>query len=64
MIDLPIATYTSTYGLDDSGHPTLEEKWSTPDGSTVPMITKAGMLTMGQQTLAMETMHDPNGEEA
>lgn len=52
-ITMPTARLTIEYGLDDEGESIMAEQWENladPD-YTVPMITKAGMLAMAQQTL-------------
>jgi hypothetical protein len=52
-ITLPTARVTLEYGLTESGESVMSECWENladPD-ELVPMITKAGMLTMAQQTL-------------
>ena len=52
-ITMPTARLTIEYGLDDEGESIMAEQWENladPD-YTVPMITKAGMLAMAQQSL-------------
>lgn len=50
---MPTARLTIEYGLDKDGNGIMAECWenlSDPD-SGVDMVTKAGMLTMAQQSL-------------
>lgn len=55
-IAIPVATYTLTYGLDEDGHPTIEEEWQSYGDEEVPMLTKTGLLAMVQQTLMMDIL--------
>ena len=52
-ITMPTVRLTIEYGLDDEGESIMAERWENlaDPGFTVPMITKAGMLAMAQQTL-------------
>lgn len=52
-ITMPTARLTIEYGLDSDGEGIVTEWWENladPDHD-VPMITKAGLLTMAQQSL-------------
>lgn len=55
-IAVPIATFTLTYGLDEDGQPVIEEEWESYGDHEVPMLTKAGLLAMAQQTLTMDSL--------
>lgn len=63
-ITMPTARLTIEYGLDAEGESIMAERWENladPD-YTVPMITKAGMLAMAQQTLTYYALGIDNDE--
>lgn len=58
----PIATVTITYGIDSDGDLAHHETWKNGEGdSPVPMIIRAGMLTMAQQSLTFDCL--PSDED-
>lgn len=64
-IDVGIARFTVEYGLDADGQAYITEQWenlAAPD-EDVPMVTRAGLLAMSQQTLTAEVMGHFDGEE-
>lgn len=52
-IEVGICRFTVTYGLDHDGQPYLTEQWDnlSDPGEIIPMVTRAGLLTMAQQSL-------------
>lgn len=61
----PIATYTVTYGLDQDGDLALNEEWTNHENSDrpVPMMIKAGMITLAQQSLTLDCLPTPHDDE-
>ena len=58
------ARLTIEYGLDDDGEEIVSERWENvadPD-NPVSMITKAGLLTMAQQSLTFFAMGSEDDE--
>lgn len=55
-IKVGICRFTTTYGLDADGQPHLTEQWDnlSDPGERVPMILRAGLLTMAQQSLTAD----------
>lgn len=52
----PIARFEIEYGLDEYGEMVISEAWVNLFGDGgVPMIVKAGMLQMAQQSLVAES---------
>ncbi|MEY8565191.1 hypothetical protein AALF15_01290 [Corynebacteriaceae bacterium 7-707] len=64
--EVGIARFTVEYGLDVDGQAYITEEWEnlTDPGADVPMVTRAGLLAMSQQTLTAEVMghFDDEGE--
>lgn len=57
-IDGGIARFTVEYGLDGEGNGYITEQWDNllNPHEDVPMVTRAGLLAMSQQTLTAEVM--------
>lgn len=52
----PSVSVTITYGLDSEGDMAITEHWENHEGGGLPpMVIMAGMLTMAQQSLTLES---------
>lgn len=52
----PSVPVTVTYGLDSEGDMAITEHWKNHDGGGLPpMVIRAGMLAMVQQSLTLES---------
>lgn len=65
-LEVGIARFTVEYGLDADGNGFITEEWDNlaEPAEDVPMVTRAGLLAMAQQTLTAEVMghFDDEGE--
>lgn len=61
---VPTARLTIEYGIRGDGHPIISTAWEnlTDHGAPVPMITRAGLIAMEQQSLTIEAL-DIDGED-
>ena len=52
----PSVSVTVTYGLDSEGDMAIAEHWKNHEGGGLPpMVIRAGMLAMVQQSLTLES---------
>lgn len=52
----PSVSVTVTYGLDSEGDMAITEHWKNHEGGGLPpMVIRAGMLAMVQQSLTLES---------